>query len=385
MDLFNTVVNVIESFLFAFYIFKVREYKYDFRYIFIAFVIFIEEMISNYYDPQNFYIIIIIPTTLFIYQCIREKEVNPSYMFTAMTATIITCVGNITSISILINIIRINPSLNIHLVIILSKTLCFPIMYIVAINMRDRVVTTMDTIYFSGLTLLLINTFDFDTRAMIANEITQTVNRRMLTFVGVTFLLYQFFISYSNNITEAIKLTIEKVNAERLKRQHAKIIDLEHNLKYTLLNIVMSANDNDIGTVQDLANGYLGRVVKNSNIVVTSNSYFDYKINEIKIRYKRNGISIKNRVSLLDPSKMSEKIVDEIMKAITLTMTIDVEINNQDFTCIIEESEQACVLKIITKNNNLLVNEMRTIEVFNKIDIHEKECKTIAYKVILLN
>ena len=353
VGLFEIVINLIESMLFAYFIFKSHKLKYDKQYTLLTGIVFTQEMISSYINNQNKIILFVIPITLILYQWIRFKKLSINYILMGVMSILIIYFSNVISLLIVQVIFRVSASHSIILAIILSKIIGFILIFYGTgyINIGEEEVPQVWQ--FNLVVVLLIAIMDIDIQGILDNRDTGAyVYVRIIIIAWLVLVLYRFLRQFIDNTNQRIfyelelqKVEYEKKNAKVLLQSKVELERLDHNLKYTLMSILFHASHNDLEAVTEQANNYLGRVSMVSHAIATQNPYFDYVFNEVIHEFKLNGVFLKRNMmisqnSLINNCLVADKIVYVTKKVLDLALentisTVDIKIFEDGDICFV--------------------------------------------------
>ncbi|MFV0393972.1 MAG: hypothetical protein ACK5LC_06205 [Coprobacillaceae bacterium] len=352
MGLFEIFINIVESMLLTYFIFKYQKFKYDKEYILITGIILIEEMISSYIDNQNRVIIFAIPITLFLYQLIRLKKFSINDLLMSIIPMLFLAFSGVVTL-FTFQLLRLSPADHLYMAMIISKIICFMFMYYFSINIDISKNEVPQLWQFNLVVILLITIMDIDLQGIMDNRDTGTyVYIRIVVIAILVLLLYRFLRQFIDNANQRIyyelelqKAEYEKKNANIVLHNKIELDKLEHNLKYVLLSITLHAQHNDIEAIKEQANNYLGRITMANHSIATKNPYFDYVFNEMSHEFKFHGISLKKNITLsedstINDSLVADKIVMATKKILELAITnkidtVDIRINEDGDLCFI--------------------------------------------------
>lgn len=362
VGLFEIVINLIESMLFAYFIFKSHKLKYDKQFALLTGIVFSQEMISSYINNQNKLILFVIPVTLILYQWIRFKKLSINYILMGVMSVLIIYFSNVISLLIAQVIFRISSTYSLIIAIILSKIIGFILIYYCTgyINIGEEDVPQVWQ--FNLVVVLLIAIMDIDIQGILDNRDTGTyVYVRIIIIALLVLLLYRFLRQFIENTNQRIyyelelqKVEYEKKNAKVVLQNKVELERLDHNLKYTLMSILFHASHSDLEAVKEQANNYLGRVTMVSHAIATQNPYFDYVFNEVIHEFKLNGIFLKRNMMISQNSLINNHFVaDKIVVATKKTMDLALENGITTVDIRILEDGDICFVYFLLNYNDL--------------------------------
>lgn len=353
MGLFDIVVNLIESMLLTYFVFKCHKLTYDKQYTFITAIIFVEEMISSYIDSQNRVILFVIPMTLMIYQWIRYRKFSINYLLIGVMSALFVSFSNVISFLIVRVVFRLDLIDYLVLGIIQAKIICYILMRYCGkhINVSDSQVPHIWQ--FNLVVALLIGIMDIDIQSIVfEGDSSIYVYIRIIIISSLVLLLYRFLNQFIESANQRIyyelelqKAEYEKKNTKIMEKNREEILKLDHNLKYTLMTIKFHAQHNDLEAIKEHVDSYLGKVRMVNHAIATKNPYFDYVFNEVSHEYKLNKIILKKNISIsenspINNSFVADKIVNTTKKILDLALsnditTVDIKISEDGEDCFI--------------------------------------------------
>lgn len=352
MGVFEVFINIVESLLFTYFIFKYHKFKYDKHYVLLTTIVFIEEMVSSYIDSQNKVILFVIPITLFIYQCIRLKKYSINNLLMSIISMLLVAFSGVSTIFVL-QLCGFNPMEYLYIVMLLSKIICLIFMRYFNVNINLSKKEVPEIWLFNLVVALLITIMVIDIESIMNNYDTSPyVYTRIVVIAILVLLLYRFLRQFIENANQKIyyelelqKKDYEKKNAEIIEKNKKELVKIEHNLKYTLMSVLFHAKHKDLEALEEHVNNYLGRVTLVNHAIATKNPYFDFVFNEVSHEFKFNGIVLKKNMiisenSLINNNLVADKIIMSTKKILDLAIenninTVDVKISEDGDMCFV--------------------------------------------------
>jgi hypothetical protein len=402
MGLFEIAVNIAEAMLLAYFVHRVHRWKFDGWYVGVVSVLFVEEMVSSYIDSKSSFVIYTLIITSIIYQCIRFRKISFNYFLISAMSSLVVLFSNSVSLFIIQTILNLNLEAHFSKAIALSKAICFGLMYYSGSRINIGENEILHIWQFNVVVTLLLVIIEMDLQEIVSfTETGIEVYIRILVIGMLIVLLYRFLeqLIESNNQKiyyelELQKLTYENRNRKLVEDSQKEIQKLDHNLKYTMLSVLLHANTGNLDGVKEQANNYLGRLIMANHSVVTRNPYFDYVFNELDLEYKLHHVILKKQIeiaehSVINTAEIANQIMETIKKLLDLAMdnklnTVDVQIKEDGdlcfIYCIIKYNDYKTMKKYLENNFNkgyvsVFDSEYSRVKISLAIDIFDDDKK----------
>lgn len=356
MDLFKLGTYLIESLLMVYFIFHHYQWKLNKDYYIVSAILFIEEVIIREYITNvclyDIFLLSIMIVTMALYQYFRVHSFQSAQVFLSIVAICNILFGNVIVIlcfySLHIDIID-----NFMMGLYISKLISFLVVYFYypKEQIKDNDLAKIWVLDIVALMLMLLIVLD------IHHIVIYNINKIMLylhmaammiVLILIGLIVERFMLSSVEQIhyeKMIQKNKYDKINYKLLQQNNIEIVSLQHNLKYILLSILLSAKNGDLEAITEQANMYLGKVKKTCHCILTNNPYFDYRINQVSQEFKHEEVILKKDItipenSLMNKGENTDKVIYLIRKMLLLAKVhgihdIEVRLNEEDNWCLV--------------------------------------------------
>lgn len=356
MDLFKLGLYAIESLLIVYSIFHHYKWRYNKDYYLVSAIVFSEETLIRAYITNvcvyDMFLLSLVIVTLTVYQYYRTQRFRSAQVFLSIVAICTILFGDVIII-MLFCLFDIHVMQHFLLASYLSKIVTFLAIYFYCPKEKIRNndlarIWVLDIVAFMLMVLIVM-----DIHNIIINHITRVMPylhmmAMMVVLILLGIIVEKFMMSSLEQIhyeTMMQKNKYEKINYELLQKNKIELVTLQHNLKYTMLSILLYAKNNDMEAVMEQANNYLGKVKMTSHCILTNNAYFDFRINQVSQEFKHDEVILKKDItipenSLLNKGENTDKIIYLIRKMLLLAKVheihdVEVRLSEEDNWCLV--------------------------------------------------
>ena len=312
MSLFDLVINIIESSIMCYFIYKYFDFKNIEKLWLFILIDFTSITLCNYFINESSILLIVVISVLVACLKIFGEKIRIESIVICFLSLIIDIVCNV--ISLIIGRI-INYSIGMQFVqmpamIVFSKILYFIVVlaflkkktsYKSQLN-PQRWLTIIIVISILFIVAYILGTsYVFDNVSVLANLFCTA-----LIFIAIILIL---------NIYGKFLKENEKV----LSKMSEDIYQLEHNLRYILMQVKLNEQNKKYDDNIELIDQYIRNFGKFKAIINTDNPYFDYFMNQKINDLSNNGIDVHTSINISHSDYyLDREYVEYLIKVINL-------------------------------------------------------------------
>lgn len=298
MTLFNQLINLFESFIGIYFIDRLSDRKYKYRYQLIIIFTLISHLFVTLYDiysiNDHLYTVIDI-LIYFTFASITKKENKVINIFNVCLMWIILNFANSLAL-IIFRIIYLKhyPGIT-PVTIVVSKIIYFITIYYAAKILNNQQhysnkLTWYVNIVLACLIIIHIELLEIIFKTMSLNS---TVIIQLLVIMILSIVIVCIFKEYSKFQKDKHYLELElqhqKDNYQSLVENDKQIRKIQHDLKHVILSVIYSIQKNDAETALNLLNEKLNET-STKNVFDITNREFNFILNHYKDKFNESGI-----------------------------------------------------------------------------------------------
>lgn len=350
MSLFDYVINLVESILICYFIYRYFSLKSIPKLVGCIFLIFIEITAGNLFMNDSWIYIVLMGLTLVIYQwLIYRLKITIETIVISISILLIDMICGMFALLLLPIFGKSLNTRSVLIIITLLSKLFFFIAVMYFSNQRLEFKSELDTKRWNKIviifSLLLLELFILANDYVIGNINSKDI---LICMVLTSLIIVFIFNIYTNILKENEEkmylllkneeIKYKKENYNVLTKMVDDIYRLEHNLRYILMKIKFEIQDKKYDECLELIENYTKNFNKFKTIINTENPYFDYFINKKLNELYMNNIDANISISISKSDYYLNKeytnyvllLLDSI-KSKTDKLTINIyEINNNN-------------------------------------------------------
>ena len=331
MSLFDLVINIIESSIMCYFIYKDFDFKNIEKLWLFILIDFTSITLCNYFINESSILLIVVISVLVACLKIFGEKIRIESIVICFLSLIIDIVCNV--ISLIIGRI-INYSIGMQFVqmpamIVFSKILYFIVVlaflkkktsYKSQLN-PQRWLTIIIVISILFIVAYILGTsYVFDNVSVLANLFCTA-----LIFIAIILILNIYGkLLKENEESTRIRLKNEEIrykkeNEKVLSKMSEDIYQLEHNLRYILMQVKLNEQNKKYDDNIELIDQYIRNFGKFKAIINTDNPYFDYFMNQKINDLSNNGIDVHTSINISHSDYyLDREYVEYLIKVINL-------------------------------------------------------------------
>lgn len=359
MSLFDLVINIIESSIMCYFIYKYFDFKNIEKLWLFILIDFTSITLCNYFINESSILLIVVISVLVACLKIFGEKIRIESIVICFLSLIIDIVCNV--ISLIIGRI-INYSIGMQFVqmpamIVFSKILYFIVVlaflkkktsYKSQLN-PQRWLTIIIVISILFIVAYILGTsYVFDNVSVLANLFCTA-----LIFIAIILILNIYGkLLKENEESTRIRLKNEEIrykkeNEKVLSKMSEDIYQLEHNLRYILMQVKLNEQNKKYDDNIELIDQYIRNFGKFKAIINTDNPYFDYFMNQKINDLSNNGIDVHTSINISHSDYyLDREYVEYLIKVINLFKKEATQI-----TINIYEKQEFNIIEVLTSKN----------------------------------
>lgn len=331
MSLFDLVINIIESSIMCYFIYKYFDFKQIEKLWLFIFVIFTTLTVGNSFIDESSVLLIIVISALIVCLKIFGEKIRIESIIICFLSLIIDLFCNFVSLIIgrMMNYFIGTQFIQMPAMTVLSK-----ILYLIAVLVFLKKKTSYKSQLNSKrwLTLIivisillivvyiLVTSYVFDNVDALVNLFCTA-----LIFIAIILILNIYGkILEENEESTRIRLKNEEIrykkeNEKVLSKMSEDIYQLEHNLRYILMQVKINEENKKYDENIELIDQYIRNFGKFKAIINTDNPYFDYFMNQKINDLSNNGIDVHTSINISHSDYyLDREYVEYLIKIINL-------------------------------------------------------------------
>lgn len=331
MSLFDLVINIIESSIMCYFIYKYFDFKQMEKLWFFILAVFATITAGNYFISESWLAIVLLAGVLILFLKVFNKKMSIENIIVCLSVLIMDLVCNMITLILgsSLDFIIFDPAAKLKILMIVSKTM-YLLFSLYILNRKMKYNSNLDTKRWSsiiGVFLILLLELYILANDYTINNInpTDTLFCMFLTAI-VTLVIFNIYgkLLKENEESTRIRLKNEEIrykkeNEKVLSKMSEDIYQLEHNLRYILMQVKLNEQNKKYDENIELIDQYIRNFGKFKAIINTDNPYFDYFMNQKINDLSNNGIDVHTSINISHSDYyLDREYVEYLIKAINL-------------------------------------------------------------------
>lgn len=359
MSLFDLVINIIESSIMCYFIYKYFDFKQIEKLWLFIFVIFTTLTVGNSFIDESSVLLIIVTSVLIVCLKIFGEKIRIESIIVCFLSLIIDIVCNV--VSLIIGRIA-NYFIGTQFIQMPAMTVLSKILYLIVVlaflkkktsyksqlnSKRWLTIIIVISILFI-VAYILVTSYVFDNIDALVNLFCTA-----LIFIAIILILNIYGkILEENEESTRIRLKNEEIrykkeNEKVLSKMSEDIYQLEHNLRYILMQVKINEENKKYDENIELIDQYIRNFGKFKAIINTDNPYFDYFMNQKINDLSNNGIDVHTSINISHSDYyLDREYVEYLIKMINMFKPKVTQI-----TINVYEKQEFNIIEILTSKN----------------------------------
>ena len=331
MSLFDLVINIIESSIMCYFIYKYFDFKQMEKLWLFILAVFATITAGNYFISESWLAIVLLAGVLILFLKVFNKKMSIENIIVCLSVLIMDLVCNMITLILgsSLDFIISDPAAKLKILMIVSKTM-YLLFSLYILNRKMKYNSNLDTKRWTsiiGVFLILLLELYILANDYTINNInpTDTLFCMFLTAI-VTLVIFNIYgkLLKENEESTRIRLKNEEIrykkeNEKVLSKMSEDIYQLEHNLRYILMHVKLNEQNKKYDENIELIDQYIRNFGKFKAIINTDNPYFDYFMNQKINDLSNNGIDVHTSINISHSDYyLDREYVDYLIKAINL-------------------------------------------------------------------
>lgn len=331
MSLFDLVINIIESSIMCYFIYKYFDFKQMEKLWLFILAVFATITAGNYFISESWLAIVLLAGVLILFLKVFNKKMSIENIIVCLSVLIMDLVCNMITLILgsSLDFIISDPAAKLKILMIVSKTM-YLLFSLYILNRKMKYNSNLDTKRWTSIIgvflILLLELYILGNDYTINNiNPTDTLFCMFLTAI-VTLVIFNIYgkLLKENEESTRIRLKNEEIrykkeNEKVLSKMSEDIYQLEHNLRYILMQVKLNEQNKKYDENIELIDQYIRNFGKFKAIINTDNPYFDYFMNQKINDLSNNGIDVHASINISHSDYyLDREYVEYLIKAINL-------------------------------------------------------------------
>ena len=359
MSLFDVIINIVESSIICYFIYKYFDFKQIEKLRLFILTVFTTLTIGSIFINESGFLIVVMSIVIIAFLKAFGQKINIESIIICFLSLIIDVACNVCALIIgnLVNSYISIVSLSLLEMTVLSKIL-FLIVALLFLKQKVTYDTNLNTkrwltiviiiLILLVVTYLLSISYVFDNANVLINLLCAA-----LVYVAIV-LIFNIYgkLLKENEESTRIRLKNEEIrykkeNEKVLSKMSEDIYQLEHNLRYILMQVKLNEQNKKYDENIELIDQYIRNFGKFKAIINTNNPYFDYFMNQKINDLSNNGIDVHTSINISHSDYyLDRKYVEYLIKVINLFKKEATQI-----TINIYEKQGFNIIEVLTSKN----------------------------------
>ncbi len=359
MSLFDVIINIVESSIICYFIYKYFDFKQIEKLWLFILTVFTTLTIGSIFINESGFLIVVMSIVIIAFLKAFGQKINIESIIICFLSLIIDVACNVCALIIgnLVNSYISIVSLSLPEMTVLSKIL-FLIVALLFLKQKVTYDTNLNTkrwltiviiiLILLVVTYLLAISYVFDNANVLINLLCAA-----LVYVAIV-LIFNIYgkLLKENEESTRIRLKNEEIrykkeNEKVLSKMSEDIYQLEHNLRYILMQVKLNEQNKKYDENIELIDQYIRNFGKFKSIINTNNPYFDYFMNQKINDLSNNGIDVHTSINISHSDDyLDRKYVEYLIKVINLFKKEATQI-----TINIYEKQGFNIIEVLTSKN----------------------------------
>ena len=331
MSLFDVIINIVESSIICYFIYKYFDFKQIEKLWLFILTVFTTLTIGSIFINESGFLIVVMSIVIIAFLKAFGQKINIESIIICFLSLIIDVACNVCALIIgnLVNSYISIVSLSLPEMTVLSKIL-FLIVALLFLKQKVTYDTNLNTkrwltiviiiLILLVVTYLLSISYVFDNANVLINLLCAA-----LVYVAIV-LIFNIYgkVLKENEESTRIRLKNEEIrykkeNEKVLSKMSEEIYQLEHNLRYILMQVKLNEQNKKYDENIELIDQYIRNFGKFKAIINTDNPYFDYFMNQKINDLSNNGIDVHTSINISHTDYyLDREYVEYLIKIINL-------------------------------------------------------------------
>ena len=359
MSLFDVIINIVESSIICYFIYKYFDFKKIEKLWLFILTVFSTLTIGSLFINESGFLIVVTSIVIIAFLKIFGQKINIESIIICFLSLIIDVACDVCALIIgnLVNSYISIVSLSLPEMTVLSKIL-FLIVALLFLKQKVTYDTNLNTkrwltiviiiLILLVVTYLLSISYVFDNANVLINLLCAA-----LVYVAIV-LIFNIYgkLLKENEESTRIRLKNEEIrykkeNEKVLSKMSEDIYQLEHNLRYILMQVKLNEQNKKYDDNIELIDQYIRNFGKFKAIINTDNPYFDYFMNQKINDLSNNGIDVHTSINISHSDYyLDREYVEYLIKVINLFKKEAIQI-----TINIYEKQGFNIIEVLTSKN----------------------------------
>ena len=359
MSLFDLVINIIESSIMCYFIYKYFDFKQMEKLWLFILAVFATITAGNYFISESWLAIVLLAGVLILFLKVFNKKMSIENIIVCLSVLIMDLVCNMITLILgsSLDFIISDPAAKLKILMIVSKTM-YLLFSLYILNRKMKYNSNLDTKRWTSIIsvflILLLELYILANDYTINNiNPTDTLFCMFLTAI-VTLVIFNIYgkLLKENEESTRIRLKNEEIrykkeNEKVLSKMSEDIYQLEHNLRYILMQVKLNEQNKKYDENIELIDQYIRNFGKFKAIINTDNPYFDYFMNQKINDLSNNGIDVHTSINISHSDYyLDREYVEYLIKVINLF-----KLEATQITINIYEKQEFNIIEVLTSKN----------------------------------
>ena len=380
MSLFDLVINIIESSIMCYFIYKYFDFKQVEKLWLFILAVFATITAGNYFISESWLAIVLLAGVLILFLKVFNKKMSIENIIVCLSVLIMDLVCNMITLILgsSLDFIISDPAAKLKILMIVSKTM-YLLFSLYILNRKMKYNSNLDTKRWTSIIsvflILLLELYILANDYTINNiNPTDTLFCMFLTAI-VTLVIFNIYgkLLKENEESTRIRLKNEEIrykkeNEKVLSKMSEDIYQLEHNLRYILMEVKLNEQNKKYDENIELIDQYIRNFGKFKAIINTDNPYFDYFMNQKINDLSNNGIDVHTSINISHSDYyLDREYVEYLIKVINLF-----KLEATQITINIYEKQEFNIIEVLTSKNMKLTFDNSLKQLAQHLDAQYK-------------
>ena len=380
MSLFDLVINIIESSIMCYFIYKYFDFKQVEKLWLFILAVFATITAGNYFISESWLAIVLLAGVLILFLKVFNKKMSIENIIVCLSVLIMDLVCNMITLILgsSLDFIISDPAAKLKILMIVSKTM-YLLFSLYILNRKMKYNSNLDTKRWTSIIsvflILLLELYILGNDYTINNiNPTDTLFCMFLTAI-VTLVIFNIYgkLLKENEESTRIRLKNEEIrykkeNEKVLSKMSEDIYQLEHNLRYILMQVKLNEQNKKYDENIELIDQYIRNFGKFKAIINTDNPYFDYFMNQKINDLSNNGIDVHTSINISHSDYyLDREYVEYLIKVINLF-----KLEATQITINIYEKQEFNIIEVLTSKNMKLTFDNSLKQLAQHLDAQYK-------------
>ncbi len=380
MSLFDLVINIIESSIMCYFIYKYFDFKQVEKLWLFILAVFATITAGNYFISESWLAIVLLAGVLILFLKVFNKKMSIENIIVCLSVLIMDLVCNMITLILgsSLDFIISDPAAKLKILMIVSKTM-YLLFSLYILNRKMKYNSNLDTKRWTSIIsvflILLLELYILANDYTINNiNPTDTLFCMFLTAI-VTLVIFNIYgkLLKENEESTRIRLKNEEIrykkeNEKVLSKMSEDIYQLEHNLRYILMQVKLNEQNKKYDENIELIDQYIRNFGKFKAIINTNNPYFDYFMNQKINDLSNNGIDVHTSINISHSDYyLDREYVEYLIKVINLF-----KLEATQITINIYEKQEFNIIEVLTSKNMKLTFDNSLKQLAQHLDAQYK-------------